>query len=301
MNTEIQNIETAAAPSIEAQPAAPATATPSRWDRLNQLVTDGTIVGVVVNKVAINRDNKQVGLHVTIEGTRAFLPGSEFPRGQRPNENMVGTTVQVKVLEVDSKVRGGRVVVSRKAAVAVEQHNFIASLTEGQEITGVVARTTDFGCFVNLGIVDGLLHVSQIPGRNGEKNIPAIGQELTLRVRKLDADKGEVGLTLFTETQNDRRPARTENTNQGPSRRRQVENVTRATAAFKTPKTEVAPKTPKAPSPPKARTATKKNPFSKSFTSFADFAADFAKNDAVSTPTETTPEVTAEAGATPTV
>ena len=258
------NIDTAAAVTLEVQPAAP-TITPNRWDRLNQLVTDGTVVGVAVNKIATNREGKQVGLHVTIEGTRAFLPGSELPRGVRPSENMIGTTLQVKVLEVDSKVRGGRIVVSRKAAFATEQRDFIASLSVGQEVKGVVARSTEFGYFINLGIVDGLLHISQVPGRNGEKTPLEKDQELALFVRKLDADKGEVGLTLFTESQNDRRPARP--SNQGPSQRRQVENVAGASAAFK------APKTPTPPSAPKVRKSTRKNPFTKTFTSFADFAA----------------------------
>ena len=282
MNTDQNNTQTAAATEATAasnntaaatEAPAASTTTTNRWDRLAQLVTDGTFVDVTVNKVATNKEGKQVGLHVTIEGTRAFLPGSEFPRNQRPNENMVGTTVRVKVLEVDAKVKGGRVVVSRKAVFAAEQHAFIESLSEGQEVTGVVARKTDFGYFVNLGIVDGLLHISQVPGRNGEKTPIEIGQELSVRVRKTNADKGEVGLTLFTETQNDR-PAR--NNNQGPSQRRQVEKVTRATAAFKTQPA----KTPKAPTPPSApkthRAPTKKNPFTKTFTSFADLAASMA-------------------------
>ncbi|MEN6537046.1 MAG: 30S ribosomal protein S1 [Bryobacteraceae bacterium] len=140
------------------------------------------------------------GLSVDV-GVRAFMPGSQLD--VRPAHNLdsfIGQDIPVKIVKLNR--RRGNVVVSRKAAIEEEIHvrksAVMDVLEEGALVRGVVKNLTDYGAFVDLGGIDGLLHVSDIShGRVGHPSeVLHVGDEITVKVLKFDKEKERISLGL---------------------------------------------------------------------------------------------------------
>ena len=164
------------------------------WDNLEKAYQQQlTIAGRVLGRV-------RGGLSVDV-GVEAFMPGSQVdPHPIHNLDAFIGQDIPVKVVKVNR--RRGNVVVSRKAAVMeeVEQRRAITlqTLAEGAVVTGVVKNLTDYGAFVDLGGIDGLLHVTDMSysrvGHPSELVHP--GDEITVKVLKFDKEKGRVSLGM---------------------------------------------------------------------------------------------------------
>ncbi len=140
------------------------------------------------------------GLSIDV-GVKAFMPGSQLD--VRPVHNLdsfVGQDIPVKIVKLNR--RRGNVVVSRKAAIEEELHSRKSAvmdvLEEGALVRGVVKNLTDYGAFVDLGGIDGLLHVSDIShGRVGHPSeVLHVGDEITVKVLKFDKEKERISLGL---------------------------------------------------------------------------------------------------------
>jgi len=164
------------------------------WDNLEKAHRDGLVVsGRVTGRI-------KGGLSVDV-GVPAFMPGSQID--VRPIHNLdsfLEQDIPVKIVKLNS--RRGNVVVSRKMAVEEEQLSrksaALQVLAEGASVTGVVKNLTEYGAFIDLGGVDGLLHVSDMSyGRvNHPSEIVSAGDEITVRVLKFDRDKERISLGL---------------------------------------------------------------------------------------------------------
>src|ERR1700730_3206961 len=164
------------------------------WDNLEQAHQKQlTISGHVLGRV-------RGGLSVDV-GVEAFMPGSQVdPHPVHNLDAFIGQDIPVKVVKVNR--RRGNVVVSRKAAVAeeVEQRRSLTlqTLAEGSVVTGVVKNLTDYGAFVELGGLDGLLHVTDMSyGRVGHPSeVVHVGDTITTKVLKFDRATERVSLGL---------------------------------------------------------------------------------------------------------
>jgi len=164
------------------------------WDNLEKAHRDGLVVsGRVTGRI-------KGGLSVDV-GVPAFMPGSQID--VRPIHNLdsfLEQDIPVKIVKLNR--RRGNVVVSRKMAVEEEQQSrksaALQVLAEGSIVTGVVKNLTEYGAFIDLGGVDGLLHVSDMSyGRvNHPSEIVSAGDEITVRVLKFDRDKERISLGL---------------------------------------------------------------------------------------------------------
>jgi small subunit ribosomal protein S1 len=164
------------------------------WDNLEKAHRDGLVVsGRVTGRI-------KGGLSVDV-GVPAFMPGSQID--VRPIHNLdsfLEQDIPVKIVKLNR--RRGNVVVSRKMAVEEEQlvrkSAALQVLAEGAVVTGVVKNLTEYGAFVDLGGVDGLLHVSDMSyGRvNHPSEIVSAGDEVTVRVLKFDREKERISLGL---------------------------------------------------------------------------------------------------------
>jgi small subunit ribosomal protein S1 len=164
------------------------------WDNLEKAHRDGLVVsGRVTGRI-------KGGLSVDV-GVPAFMPGSQID--VRPIHNLdsfLEQDIPVKIVKLNR--RRGNVVVSRKMAVEEEQQSrksaALQVLAEGAIVTGVVKNLTEYGAFIDLGGVDGLLHVSDMSyGRvNHPSEIVSAGDEITVRVLKFDRDKERISLGL---------------------------------------------------------------------------------------------------------
>ncbi len=164
------------------------------WDNLEKAQRDGLVVlGRVTGRI-------KGGLSVDV-GVPAFMPGSQID--VRPIHNLdifLGQDIPVKIVKLNR--RRGNVVVSRKMAVEEEQqvrkNAALQVLAEGAVVTGIVKNLTEYGAFIDLGGVDGLLHVSDMSyGRvNHPSEIVHAGDEITVRVLKFDKDKERISLGL---------------------------------------------------------------------------------------------------------
>ena len=164
------------------------------WDNLeNALQRQLTISGLVIGRV-------KGGLSVDV-GVRAFMPGSQVDvRPMRNLEQFTGQNIPVKVVKLNRK--RGNVVVSRKLAVQEEvearKNVTLESLHEGSVLTGTVKNLTEYGAFIDLGGIDGLLHVTDIS--YGRVTHPAevlhLGDEITVQVLKYDPTKERVSLGM---------------------------------------------------------------------------------------------------------
>jgi small subunit ribosomal protein S1 len=165
------------------------------WEKIDaQYKAKETITAKVVDRI-------KGGLVVDVAGVRAFLPGSQYDL--RPTQNLdglIGTEVQVRITKLNR--RRGNVVVSRRALLEEELHakraELMENLKEGQIVHGTVKNVTDYGAFVDLGGIDGLLHLTDLSwGRVRHPNeVVKPEQELDLIILKFDKDKQRVSLGL---------------------------------------------------------------------------------------------------------
>ncbi len=164
------------------------------WDTLERAMKEQLLVsGRVVERT-------KGGLIVDV-GVIAFMPGSQVDtRPIHDLDQFTGTDIPVKVLKINR--RRGNVVVSRKMAIEEEmkerKHVALEHLAEGAIVTGVIKNLTDYGAFVDLGGIDGLLHVSDMShGRvNHPSEVVHAGQELSVKVLKFDRAKERISLGL---------------------------------------------------------------------------------------------------------
>ena len=162
------------------------------WDRLEEAANTKTPVkGLVVSRV-------KGGLTVDI-GIKAFLPGSQIEvRPVRNLDGYVGTEIEVRVIKLNKK--RGNVVISRKELLEEDQNAkktvTLATLEEGSVLTGTVKNLTDYGAFVDLGGLDGLLHITDMSwGRlTHPRDLVNVGDEIQVKVLKFDKDKQRVSL-----------------------------------------------------------------------------------------------------------
>ncbi|MEE4383294.1 MAG: 30S ribosomal protein S1 [Pseudomonadales bacterium] len=141
------------------------------------------------------------GFTVDIDGIRAFLPGSLVDmRPVRDVTHLEGKELEFKVIKLDQ--RRNNVVVSRRAVLeqenSAEREALLASLQEGMDLKGVVKNLTDYGAFVDLGGVDGLLHITDMAWRRIKhpSEIVNVGDEIMVRVLKFDRERQRVSLGL---------------------------------------------------------------------------------------------------------
>lgn len=153
-----------------------------------------TVIGVITERV-------KGGFTVEVNNVRAFLPGSLVDvRPVRDPSYLEGKPIEFKVIKID-QVRNN-VVVSRRAVVetenAAERKELIASLQDGALVKGVVKNLTDYGAFLDLGGIDGLLHITDMAWKRVKDpaDIVSIGDEIEVRVLKFDKDKNRVSLGL---------------------------------------------------------------------------------------------------------
>ncbi|MDE3974632.1 30S ribosomal protein S1 [Glaesserella parasuis] len=165
------------------------------WAALEKAFEEqATVVGFVNGKV-------KGGFTVELNGVRAFLPGSLVDtRPIRDSLNLEGQTLELKVIKLDQK--RNNVVVSRRAVIettsSADREEVLANLVEGSEVKGTVKNLTDYGAFVDLGGVDGLLHITDMAWKRVKhpSEVVAVGQEVTVKVLKFDKEKTRVSLGL---------------------------------------------------------------------------------------------------------
>src|SRR5215467_11188338 len=164
------------------------------WDNLekaanDQLVLSGRVLGRVKGGLAVD------------VGIKAFMPGSQAdPRPIHNLDSLVGQDIPVKIIKLNR--RRGNVVVSRKAAIEEEINSrksaTLEHLVEGEATTGTVKNLTDYGAFIDLGGIDGLLHVTDMSyGRiTHPSEMLQVGQEITVKILKFDRAKERVSLGI---------------------------------------------------------------------------------------------------------
>lgn len=165
------------------------------WNVLEKLYENNEIVtGLISGKV-------KGGFTVDIGSVRAFLPGSLVDtRPVRDTAHLEGKELEFKVIKLDQK--RNNVVVSRRAVMesenSAEREALLSNLEEGQEVVGVVKNLTDYGAFVDLGGIDGLLHITDMAWRRIKhpSEVVEVGQELKVKVLKFDRERNRVSLGL---------------------------------------------------------------------------------------------------------
>ncbi|MDB5814796.1 MAG: rpsA, partial [Rhodocyclales bacterium] len=165
------------------------------WNFLDAALTEGTLVkGMVTGKV-------KGGLTVMTNGIRAFLPGSLVDmRPVKDTTPFEGKEFEFKVIKLDRK--RNNVVVSRRAVLEVsmgeEREKLLANLSEGTVVKGIVKNITDYGAFVDLGGIDGLLHITDLAWRRVRhpSEVLTVGDEVTAKILKFDQEKNRVSLGM---------------------------------------------------------------------------------------------------------
>ena len=165
------------------------------WVELEKAYEDKvTIKGVINGKV-------KGGFTVEVNSVRAFLPGSLVDvRPVRDTTHLEGKELEFKVIKLDAK--RNNVVVSRRAVIeaesSAERETLLANLEEGHEIKGIVKNLTDYGAFVDLGGVDGLLHITDMAWKRVKhpSEIVNVGDEINVKVLKFDKEKQRVSLGM---------------------------------------------------------------------------------------------------------
>lgn len=165
------------------------------WSELeNAFEKQATIVGRINGKV-------RGGFTVAVGALRAFLPGSLVDvRPIRDTTFLENRDLEFKVIKIDQK--RNNVVLSRRAVVekeySAEREELLKTLEEGATVTGVVKNLTDYGAFIDLGGIDGLLHITDMAWRRVRhpSECVEIGQEINVKVLKYDKDKNRVSLGM---------------------------------------------------------------------------------------------------------
>ena len=165
------------------------------WGRLEKAFQDGgRVTGVIFGRV-------KGGFTVDLDGAVAFLPGSQVDvRPVRDVGPLMNEPQPFQILKMDR--RRGNIVVSRRAVLeekrAEERTELVASLTEGQIVEGTVKNITDYGAFVDLGGVDGLLHVTDIAWRrvSHPTEVLSVGQQVTVQIIKVNQETQRISLGM---------------------------------------------------------------------------------------------------------
>jgi small subunit ribosomal protein S1 len=165
------------------------------WVQLEEAFQNDEVVkGMISGRV-------RGGFTVDINLVRAFLPGSLVDvRPVRDPVALEGSTLEFKVIKLDRK--RNNVVVSRRAVVeeefSAERDSLLKNLQEGVELQGVVKNLTDYGAFVDLGGIDGLLHITDMAWKRVKhpSEVVSVGQELNVKVLKFDRERNRVSLGL---------------------------------------------------------------------------------------------------------
>tara|TARA_R110001583_G_scaffold50189_12_gene156667 strand:+ start:1809 stop:3476 length:1668 start_codon:yes stop_codon:yes gene_type:complete len=165
------------------------------WIQLEKAYEDQeTVIGVINGKV-------KGGFTVELNGIRAFLPGSLVDvRPVRDTAHLENKDIEFKVIKLDQK--RNNVVVSRRAVIetenSVERDELLENLQEGQEVKGIVKNLTDYGAFVDLGGVDGLLHITDMAWKRVKhpSEIVTVGEEINVKILKFDRERTRVSLGL---------------------------------------------------------------------------------------------------------
>ncbi len=165
------------------------------WKELEKAHEAGEkVIGVITGKV-------KGGFTVEINKIRAFLPGSLVDvRPLRDTTHLENKELEFKVIKLDQK--RNNVVVSRRSVIedesSAEREELLSKLQEGAEATGIIKNLTDYGAFVDLGGVDGLLHITDMSWKRVKhpSEIVQVGDEITVKVLKFDKDKQRVSLGL---------------------------------------------------------------------------------------------------------
>ena len=165
------------------------------WNDLEKALNDGTLVkGVITGRV-------KGGLTVMTNSIRAFLPGSLVDmRPVKDTTPYEGKEYEFKVIKLDRK--RNNVVVSRRAvleeSMGEEREKLLSTLKEGTVIKGIVKNITDYGAFVDLGGIDGLLHITDLAWRRVRhpSEVLSVGDEIEAKVLKFDQEKNRVSLGL---------------------------------------------------------------------------------------------------------
>lgn len=164
------------------------------WDKISEACESGTpLQGTVVAKV-------KGGLSVDI-GVKAFLPGSQIDvRPTRFLDKFIGKTMEFKVIKFNKK--RGNIVLSRRAILQEERGKLrgevLSQIEEGMVVKGIVKNITDYGAFIDLGGIDGLLHITDMSwGRvKHPSSLISMGDEIEVKILKFDKDKERVSLGL---------------------------------------------------------------------------------------------------------
>ena len=167
----------------------------SAWMDLEKALETGELVsGVISGKV-------KGGLTVMANGIRAFLPGSLVDiRPVKDTTPFEGKTMEFKVIKLDRK--RNNVVVSRRAVLEAsqgeERQKLLQTLSEGSIVKGIVKNITDYGAFVDLGGIDGLLHITDLAWRRVKhpSEVLNVGDEVTAKILKFDQEKNRVSLGM---------------------------------------------------------------------------------------------------------
>jgi len=153
-----------------------------------------TVIGVINGKV-------KGGFTVEVSNIRAFLPGSLVDvRPVRDTAHLEGKDLEFKVIKLDQK--RNNVVVSRRAVIetesSAERDELLESLAEGQEVKGIIKNLTDYGAFVDLGGIDGLLHITDMAWKRVKhpSEIVNVGDEIQVKVLKFDRERTRVSLGM---------------------------------------------------------------------------------------------------------
>ncbi len=165
------------------------------WDELEKACEDSVnITGIISDKV-------KGGFTVDISSIRAFLPGSLVDvRPVRDTSYLEGKPLEFKVIKVDR--RRNNVVVSRRAVVEIEnsaeRDELLSNLKEGASVKGLVKNLTDYGAFIDLGGIDGLLHITDMAWKRVKhpSEVVNIGDEIEVKVLKFDRERTRVSLGL---------------------------------------------------------------------------------------------------------
>ena len=165
------------------------------WNYLEEALNKGSLItGTITGKV-------KGGLTVMANSVRAFLPGSLVDmRPVKDTTPYEGKTYEFKVIKLDRK--RNNVVVSRRAVLEAsmgeEREKLLSTLQEGTVVKGIVKNITDYGAFVDLGGIDGLLHITDLAWRRVRhpSEVLAVGDEVTAKILKFDAEKNRVSLGL---------------------------------------------------------------------------------------------------------
>lgn len=165
------------------------------WLELEEAMADGRIIKGVIN------GRVKGGLTVMVNGIRAFLPGSLVDiRPVKDTTPYEGKEWEFKVIKLDRK--RNNVVVSRRAVLeetmGADREALLANLKEGAVVKGIVKNITDYGAFVDLGGIDGLLHITDLAWRRVKhpSEVLAVGEEVEAKILKFDQEKNRVSLGI---------------------------------------------------------------------------------------------------------